>query len=276
MRRALFKLAWALSWPIRTYLRITPAHRGRGLVESVLVRLVLPLAPATFLTSSPGGGTIALRYRERIGLSTLVYGSFEAAEIEVLRRLARPGTTVVDAGANVGVITVPLALAVGTEGRVLAFEPSPATVELLRENVLRNGLQNVTIVEAALGDNRGVAALVLEDDSAYNSIAGAAPKGAGTEVPVERLDDVWNEAGRPEVSVVKVDVEGAELEVLVGAVELLRSCRPAVLVEAAEPTRAMAATAFLRSHGYRLTPTPGTQPWNLLFLPDAAQTTASR
>jgi hypothetical protein len=122
-----FKAAWGLAWPIRAYLRHTPAHRGRGLVEAALVRLVLPLAPTTFITALPGGGTIALRYRERIGLSTLVYGSFEAAETELLRRLARPGTTAIDAGANVGLFTIPLALAVGDEGRVLAVEPAPET-----------------------------------------------------------------------------------------------------------------------------------------------------
>ena len=268
LRQGVFRAAWALAWPIRAYLRLTPAHRGRGLVEAVLVRVVLPLAPSTFIAALPGGGTIALRYRERIGLSTLVYGSFEAAETDLLRGLARPGTTAVDAGANVGLFTVPLALAVGSEGRVLAFEPAPETVARLRENLRRNDLENVSVVEAALGAERGAATLVLERDSAYNSTAltPTAP-GVGAEVRVERLDDVWNEAGRPEVSVMKVDVEGAELHVLAGAAELVRSNRPAVLVEVSEPHRAEAVSRLFAEHGYRLTPASGLQPWNLLFLP---------
>ena len=265
VRRGLFKAVWALSWPIRVYLRLTPAHRGRGLVEAALVRLVLPLAPGAFVASLPGGGTIAVRYRERIGLSMLLYGSFEAAETELLRSLARPGTTAIDAGANVGLITVPLALAVGRTGHVLAFEPAPETVARLRENLRRNGLENVTVVEAALGAERGAATLVLGEDSAYNSTALTSPAG-GREVRVERLDDVWEEAGRPDVSVLKVDVEGAELDVLAGAAELVRSSRPAVLVEAAEPQRAEAVTQLLAGHGYRLTPAAGVQSWNLLFL----------
>jgi FkbM family methyltransferase len=275
LRRRLFRAAWALAWPVRTYLRLTPAHRGRGLVEAALVRLVMPLAPSTFVTSLPGGGTIALRYRERIGLSTLVYGSFEAAETQFLRRLARPGTTAFDAGANVGLFTVPLALAVGSQGRVLAFEPAPGTVARLRENLRRNGLENVSVVEAALGAKRGSATLVLEADSAYNSTAPTPTAAAGgAEVRVERLDDVWVEAGRPEVSVLKVDVEGAEVEVLAGAAELLRSGRPAVLVEASEPSRAAAISRLCAEQGYRLTPASGFQPWNLLFLPMEMHTAA--
>ena len=269
LRQGLFRAAWTLSWPIRSYLRVTPAHRGRGLVEAALVRLVIRLAPSTFVAPLPGGGTIALRYRERIGLSTLLYGAFESAETELLRRLARPGTTAVDAGANVGLFTVPLALAVGSEGRVLAFEPAPETVVRLHENLRRNGLGNVSVFEAALGGERGAATLLLADDSAYNSTA-TTPTAADSvvvEVPVVRLDDVWAEAGRPEVSVLKIDVEGAELDVLEGAGELVRSSRPAVLVEASEPRRAEAVSRLCAEHGYRLTPASGLQRWNLFFLP---------
>jgi FkbM family methyltransferase len=67
---------------------------------------------------------------------------------------------------------------------------------------------------------------VLGEDSAYNSTA-LTRTAVGAEVRVERLDDVWEEAGRPEVSVLKVDVEGAEVHVLAGAAELVRSSRPA-------------------------------------------------
>jgi FkbM family methyltransferase len=268
VRRVLFRVAWTLAWPIRTYLRLTPAHRGRGLLQLLLVRLVLPLAPDEFLAGLPGGGAISLRYRERIGLSTLLYGAFEAPETELLRALARPGSTAVDAGANVGVFTIPLALAVGEAGRVLAFEPSPETVRRLRENVRRNRLENVSVFDSALGAARGTTTLALADDAAYNSTMWSTPSsGASAQVPLERLDDVWATLGRPQVSVLKVDVEGAEVDVLVGAVELLRTSRPAVLVEAAERSRVEAVSRVLTENGYRLTPAPGLQTWNLLFLP---------
>jgi FkbM family methyltransferase len=266
MRRRLFAVAWRLSWPLRAYLRLTPAHRGRGLVEAALKRLTLPLAPEGFLASLPGGGVVELRYRERIGLSTLVYGSFEAAEIDLLRNWARPGSTVVDAGANVGLFTIPLALAVGERGRVLACEPAESNVSRLSANLHRNELANVDVVPAALGSARGTATLVLDADAAYHSVS-AGDAVAGTRVPVERLDDLWARAGRPTVSVLKVDVEGTELDVLEGGVELLRACRPAVLVEAAETQRAHDVTQLMAALGYRLQPEDGVQPWNLFFVP---------
>lgn len=237
------------------------------------MRLLLPLAPPTFVARLPGGGTIVLRYREQIGLSTLLNGAFEAAETKELCRLTRLGTMAIDAGANVGLFTIPLATSVGAAGRVLAFEPTAETARRLQENVRRNRLDNVTLVEAALGDRRGHGTLSIHADGAYNSLA---PAGSTqrVEIRVDRLDDVWDEAGRPEVSVLKVDVEGAELDVLAGATALLRSARPAVLVEAAEDSRAREVAELLRSYDYVRALPSGFQAWNYLFLP--AETPASR
>ena len=150
--------------------------------------------------------------------------------------------------------TIPLALAVGDGGRVLAFEPAPRDRRAAADNVRRDRLENVTVFDAALGAARGSTTLLLADDAAYNSTAGSAPvTGASAEVRMEQLDDLWAELGRPEISVLKVDVEGAEVDVLAGAAELLRASRPAVLVEAAEPHRVEAVRQLFAEHGYRLT-----------------------
>ena len=152
VRGSLFGIAWAIAWPLRLYLRRSSPGRVRGGVEAALVRAVLPLAAETFVTRLPSGGELELRYRERIGLSTLLNGPFEAAEVAALCRLATPGSTAIDVGANVGVFTVPLALSVGDRGRVLSFEPAPQTAARLRANVERNGLGNVDVHVCALGD----------------------------------------------------------------------------------------------------------------------------
>jgi protein O-GlcNAc transferase len=81
------------------------------------------------------------------------------------------------------------------------------------------------------------------------------------------LDAVWEEESRPEISVVKIDVEGAELDVLEGATAVLRTCRPAVMVELAEPDARRAVEAFMSVNGYRRADGDGFQPWNQLFLP---------
>lgn len=267
-KAAVFRLAWALARPLREYLRRTPPHRTRGLVEAALVGALLPLAPETFVAPLPSGGTIELRYRERIGLSTLLNGPFESAEVDALCRHARPGTTVVDAGANVGIFTIPLAMSVGREGHVLAFEPTRDTADRLRENLRRNELSNVEVFDCALGSARTRMTLRLEDDGAFNSLADE-PEGFGPTVAVNRLDDIWEDAGRPPVSVVKIDVEGAEIEVLKGAQALLRSSQPVVLLEAADRPGREALSAWLSGMGYSRSSNPGFQPWNHLFVPAA-------
>ncbi len=267
MRAILFRAGWLLAWPLRAYVRRGPASPSRTLVQAALGHTILRLAPATFLAQLPAGGTIELRYDERIGLSTLLMGTFEAAETERLFRLARPGTTAIDAGANVGMFTIPLAHAVGPSGRVLAFEPAPPTAARLRANARLNALENVTVVEVALGRAAGEGTLELASDAAYNTLGTGA---SGVPVTIACLDDVWEEHGRPEVSVLKADVEGGELELLEGAASMLRACRPAVLVELAEPGLRRAVEEFMQAEGYRRVPAEGFQPWNQLFLPDSA------
>ena len=266
MKASLFRLAWAIAWPLRAYLRRSAPGRVRGIVESVLTRALLPLAGETFVARLPSGGELELRYRERIGLSTLLNGPFETAEVAALCRVAAPGSTAIDVGANVGVFTVPLAFAVGRDGRVFAFEPAPHTAARLRANVGRNGLANVEVFECALGRDAGPMTLRLGADEAYNAIVGLEPD-SGPTVQVERLDAVWSRSDGPPVSVLKIDVEGGELGVLEGARGLLEAMRPVVLLEAADPADLDTLSRWLEPLGYVRRTQAGFQTWNHLFVP---------
>jgi FkbM family methyltransferase len=217
----------------------------------------------------PGGGKIELRYRERIGLSRMIHGKFESAETMFLIQRTKPGTTAVDAGANVGLFTIPLARAVGSAGTVLAFEPSPDNVERLRRNIALNALTNVAVYEAALGETCGKAWLQVEGDPAYHALlpAGSEQHDGVVQVNILRLDDAWIDAGRPLVSVVKVDVEGSEGRVLRGAEALLEACRPTLLIEAATLDALSALTDWLEPRGFGRVATPSLEPWNVVFLP---------
>ena len=123
--KAFVRIAWPLTWPVRWYWAHSERQLGKKLVVDRILKHLLPPPPAGFESELPGGGRIFLHHRDDIGLVVLLTGSFERAEVELARAHARPGTTAVDVGANVGIFTVPLALAVGTEVRVIAVEPSP-------------------------------------------------------------------------------------------------------------------------------------------------------
>ena len=269
LRRKLFPAVWGLMWPVRAYIRHWPVNRGKGLLERLLIEPLLPPRPISFDQRVWGGGVVRLLYRERIGLSTLLHGSFEEAEVGFVCDWVERGSVVIDVGANVGIFTVPLATAVGEEGSVWAIEPSPENVRRLRRNLEINQLHNVRILEVALAARAGSSWLRLREDPAYATISSVAPgKSAEPMIPVDvlRLDDLWRDAGRPTIAAIKIDVEGAELDVVRGAEELLEVTAPLVLIEVAERADTAEVMARLTRFGYRHVSRPDFEPWNHLFI----------
>lgn len=250
----------------REYVVAFPVARGKGVV---LRRLAphLPVEDREFETHVPGGGVVVLRWDEVVGRHVLRHGGFEQAEVEAARACVGTGDVVFDVGANVGLVTVPLALAVGPEGHVVAIEPLPENVERLAGNLRRNGLANVDVVAAVAGEEDGEAELHLAADPGFASLGTVTKvRAAGVlRVASRRLDTLWEELGRPPVALVKVDVEGAELSVLDGAGGLVRACRPALLVEADPGAASAALAARLGEIGYAEATPPGFGAENHLF-----------
>jgi len=264
--RVLLRLGWFLSAPARAYWARSERKPGKRSLTKRFLHL-LPASPAGFEVGRPGGSRIFVHYREDLGLVSLLSGGFEVPETDWLLTQTRPGTMAMDVGANVGIFTVPLASA---GARVRAFEPAPENVRRLEENLRRNGLE-ATVRQVAVANRVGTLVLRLADDPMFHSTTEVAEqRGTGEEVAVEAttLDIEWRACGSPQVSVVKVDVEGGEPAVLRGAYELLERCRPALLVEAAEPERLRELEAILRPLGYRFTRPAGFSPTNYAFIAD--------
>ena len=139
---------------------------------------------------------------------------------------------VLDVGANIGLTVLTIASAL-PGGRVYGFEPSPRNAHYLRENVRLNEVDNVVIVETAVGEGDGVVSFHLAPSGAHSSvIRGKAPKAPNiADVPIISLDN-WATANRiARVDFIKIDVEGYEQNVLAGAANLLADQRPLVLME---------------------------------------------
>lgn len=147
----------------------------------------------------------------------------------------RPGDIFIDVGANVGWMTEMGAVLVGANGSVISFEPSPSTMNLLRRRVERLALRNVTLVQAAVGEQSGQLTL-YEYDENYGGASGLRPGGwighqhvAETLVDLATLDDFVTSRRIESIRLIKIDVQGAEIDVLRGASRLLASERPPVL-----------------------------------------------
>jgi FkbM family methyltransferase len=167
-------------------------------------------------------------------LQLLIYylGVFEARSVSILRQIIKPGVTVVDVGANIGLFTLESALATGPNGRVISIEASPAHVRMLRENLRLNAIENATPVEVAVGDSSGEALLTRPDGGNFGMFTLGAVRGDDAHrVSVRRLDQVLEEQGVSRVAVIKMDIEGSEYRALRGAERILERDRPAILIE---------------------------------------------
>jgi FkbM family methyltransferase len=166
----------------------------------------------------------------------LIYNQFEKMETRFVERLLRPGMTAIDIGAHHGLYTLLLSKRVRRQGRVVAFEPSPRECERLKKHLRWNRCSNVELVSCALGEEPGETDLFLVEGCQdwCNSLRPPAVGGPAktVRVSVRRLDDALAERNISKVDFIKLDVEGAELSVLHGAMRLLQSeSRPAILAE---------------------------------------------
>lgn len=151
------------------------------------------------------------------------WGWRERAETQWVRTWLRAGMAAVDAGANVGLFTLLMAHRVGPSGRVLAFEPDPGNFASLVENLRRNRAGHVDARCQALGSTQGVGRLDPSAANAGDHRVQAAPPLAGGEVGVDivTLDSAWP-PDQP-LDLIKMDIQGAEAEALLGMERTWRS-----------------------------------------------------
>jgi FkbM family methyltransferase len=151
-----------------------------------------------------------------------------------LSRLLRPGMVCYDVGANVGFTAVLAARCVGDAGRVVCFEPLSDNARQIRVNADRNGFSQIQVHQVALGGADGEAEFRLSHAPTWGRLAdaGATPEQSGTtRVPVRRLDSLAASESLPPPQFIKMDVEGAEADVLAGGRAMLAAARPVMVIE---------------------------------------------
>jgi FkbM family methyltransferase len=168
------------------------------------------------------------------GHAGYVLGTSEPDTQEVFQRHLKPGMTAFDVGANVGFFSIIAARLVGRTGRVISFEPLPQNVRQIQYNARLNKFDHVTVRAEALGRDDGEATFQVSAVSSWGRLAGAgtvAEQIATMTVPVRRLDSAVQVGGLPPPQFMKIDVEGAEADVLRGAEQTLRTFRPVMMIE---------------------------------------------
>jgi FkbM family methyltransferase len=214
-------------------------------------------APEVAVIELPWKLPLEVRPAETIGRGVWLLGVHELAVSEVLWRLIDPGEALADVGANSGYFTSLMASRAGAGGIVSAFEPHPATIELLSLGVRQwravPGTARIEVFPFALSDVEGHADLCLpprfetNTGTAFLSGGGATGVGRGVRVETRRLDSVLGDRAP---AVMKIDVEGHEAQVVAGAGALIGRVRDIVFEEHA-PYPSRCAT-FLAARGYRI------------------------
>ncbi|MGH7986174.1 MAG: FkbM family methyltransferase [Candidatus Binataceae bacterium] len=152
-----------------------------------------------------------------------------------LQQALRPNQIFYDIGANVGFFSLIGARLVGDEGRVIAFEPLPANAEMIERNAAANAFMNIAVMRFALGRQDGEARFMLSERPTWGKLAeiGTKPDRYCGEivVPIRKLDSVVESARLAPPDVIKIDVEGAEIDVLSGARMTIAASRPVFLIE---------------------------------------------
>lgn len=166
-------------------------------------------------------------------------GAYERNDLAMVMSFLKEGDTVLDVGGNIGTFAIPVALKVGGTGKVYTFEGNPQTYSVLSQNIAINNLENqIQAIQAIVTSISGNYVLMDPDDGIgsatcyFQLVEQQSHKLSDSqELPCIALDDWWKTVNQPQISLIKVDVEGADLNVLNSAREIIKRDKPIIFVE---------------------------------------------
>jgi FkbM family methyltransferase len=180
-------------------------------------------------------------------------GSYEFDKQRIFGETVQPGCVVYDIGANVGFYSLLSARLVGNSGKVYSFEPLEQNLRYLRRHVDLNHLENVTVLPVAVSEKRGVCCF----EEGLNTSMGHLSSQGNLTVPVVALDELLASGEIVAPDFLKIDVEGAELLVLLGARYILEVYHPTLFLATHGNEVHQQCCEFLMGLGYQLSPLTG-------------------
>jgi FkbM family methyltransferase len=263
--------AWIEAWPWQhgkyAIERLAPVLCDIGVLRPVRMKV-------------DPGISLLLDPRDLVAVNILRTKAWQPAVWDSISPVLPAGGVLLDVGAHIGYFSLKGSVKVGETGRVVAFEPNPATLTLLRENVAVNQARNVIVEPIACTDRDQT--LTLYAAPAPNTGASSLSRENATESPDQQpkpvavrgrpIDDVVRELKLGRVDAIKIDVEGAEVSVLRGAVDTLRRFHPKVVTEmipqhlASFHTTPEDVAALMREAGYNHNKAVGDTDWEWTFL----------
>ena len=246
---------------VRAYIRYFPVRLGKPFVWTRIVEPYLAWHPRAFRARTLFGFHLDGNSQDLIQQWIYYFGIWEPALTTWIRRRLRRGDTFVDVGANIGYYALLGSKTVGPSGRVVAIEASPSIAERLSGNVRSNGAGNVRTIHAAALGERSIVRLYKGHDSnsGETTIVEAFASGFECEVQAFPLHELLTDEELRSARLFKIDVEGAEYQVIAGLdsleklrpdAELIIEVHPGYLAERGETLEAL--LALMTSAGYAI------------------------
>jgi len=188
-----------------------------------------------------------------VGKSFDLYGEYSESEVDVFRQCIKPGSVVLDVGANVGSHTVAFARLVGPNGSVIAFEPERNAYYTLCGNIAINSLQNVRCHQQAIGNVVGTILVPELNTELTTNWGGLNLEGDCSQSPhypiiINKIDEM----NFTKVDFIKIDIEGMEIDALRGAEETIKKFKPILYVENDRAEKSEALIEYIKELGYSI------------------------
>jgi len=212
--------------------RLNPTTRGKAFI-AVMAHRLKAVPPGGVHEIEPSV-VMDLNFSE--DMERMIYfRAYEVLPAKLILGRLKPGDVFVDVGANIGFYSLRARRRVGPGGRVIAFEPNPVILRRLRRNLeLNEANGRVEVFDVALGDENGTATLYSSAQASHGE-SSLRDQGWHTvetcSIDVRKLDELAAGANIARIDFLKIDVEGAEKLVFVGAAETIRKCVPSILLE---------------------------------------------
>jgi FkbM family methyltransferase len=244
---------------------------GRYMLAAEIARRLQLKTP--FVFSQIGPYQVVLDVRDVIQ-QQVFFGIYDPWESQLVQKLLCPGDIFLDIGANIGYYSMLASLKVGDNGQVIAFEPVPELQKKINETIRGNQITNILVTPYAVGKSHGELSLYLYEGTAEGqsqsnlgsaSIVPSSSRPKMLTVPLINLDEFLDAASRgggfyrQRIRLIKMDIEGAELDALQGATQLLNNTNAPDLIVEINPyllrrqgLESQALTQLLNEHGYRM------------------------
>jgi len=244
-----------------TFLRMLPP-RTPGKVR-LARRVIGENCPKNVIVHAQGHDFLLPSLHDSIAYTLFCNGSYEPNCIAVLKKFLRPGDTFVDIGANIGLFTVLLSKSVGPNGRIIAIEAAPQVAPYLHQNLRLNDVDNVTVCQMLATSAPGNVSFYPPSKGRFGGGSiGWSPETLPITLPADTLENILAKEQVSRLRAIKMDVEGAELNVLKGAKNILTGPNaPLILFEryvASEDDlripRGKGSLEFLQELGFTVSP----------------------